>query len=245
MVKKAYLKSLIVLCGIGSYSCNIEIGNPEPPPSSAGFHSLNFSLASYSSCDSTVQDCTSVPVKISDSSDSFYRFDMTSIQMQLKSIQFQPYDSQQVQTIVNLLTGTTVEMGTEQDSTKITNVTVSFADAQIPTYEIQGKFHVVTPTESFNIPITLTDRTALTAQSTVSTGAERISGIVFDANTWFDFSDAKPDMSNVIKNLTSGPCRTADSTQCQNHRDVLAREISKKIAKSLAVRTAPAKGKNK
>lgn len=246
-MKHAFLKSLIAACGIFLCYCNIEVGNPEPPPGIGTFHSLNFSLASYSSCASTSQNCTSVPVRISDKTDAVYQLEMTKIQLQLKTMQLQPYDVQDIQTTVDLLTGTTVDLGAEKNSAKVTAVTLSFAESQQPTYEIQGRLRVTTATETFYIPITLTDRDNLTAETTVSAVDAQITGIAFDASVWFDFSDAKPDMSNIIKNLTSGPCRNGDSAPCQNHRDILAKEISKKVAKSLSVKTAPtsAKGKNK
>ncbi|MFZ5628936.1 MAG: hypothetical protein ACOY5B_07390 [Spirochaetota bacterium] len=234
MVTPAYRSLLIVSLAALNFACNFEIGNPEPPPPSGKIETLYLSLAKYSQCESQSTSCTSTPVKLAHATDSTYTMEMTRIQLQLQNLRLKPFAQQSVQTSVNLLEGTHVSIPSEPDASNITGAELLFAPNHQPTFEIHGQLRVSDNSGTYTVPLRFSDLEAIETQSDFSAGGSNTVNLLFDTDLWFDFSGDNPDISNAMRNLTSGPCRNGTSAQCEGFRNQLSRQISRKIARSMS-----------
>lgn len=243
MVKPAYQKFLVLGISAMSFACNFEIGNPEPPPPSGRIDNLSLSLAGYSDCADRTSVCTAAPMKLATATDSMYSMEMSRIQLQLQSLELTPFPQQVVSASVDLLYGTQIQLGVPRNISDIAGVSLFFTADKGSTFEIQGQIRISNSFETYTVPITLNGLDVITAQSTLPNPESGQAGLVFDAEAWFDFSGDNPEISNALRNLTSGPCRTGDSAQCQSYRNLLAKQIGKKIGRSMSAAQGSGNGK--
>ncbi len=235
---KVYRNILILLLLLGTMHCNLEVGNPDSDGESIGrrsaLSSISLHLSASESCASTAAPCAALPVKFA-SGDSGYTFEMTEARILLQGLTLEPYAAQQITTEVDLLSGATVALEQTLDAAAITAGSLLFdanraLDAK--TYSIAGNLIFSNGMTRYGVPLSLSYCDSLVAQSSTEPGS-LLSGFTFDAATWFDFSAATGNLTQLFNNLASGACTDRLSRSCLQYRSTLSRLVADGIARSL------------
>lgn len=233
-------------------NCNLEVGNPENEPAGMGrgqssFRTLDFQLAAKQSCTTTSSDCTAVPIVLADSPTVSYTFEVTGANLQLSSIELQPYAAENIITQINLLTGTQVALAQTVESLSVTVLAVTFAQTDCTkthTFDIQGNLIATKAGKRTVVPLQLKYSETIAALTPVNSTGGTIQAAQFDANQWFDFMSAGKSASSLLANLSGGPCTESSSRACVNYTDSFARLVGERISKSLSIKTQPTSQKS-
>lgn len=237
MVKQAYQITPILICLFSFGACNLEVGNPDAVESRfATSQSISLSMTSSTACEVTPGTCLAAPVLINDS-DSAVTFEITSARFQLASVALMPSAEEQIHTRADILGGTIFDIQT-RNSDAVTGVSLRFAAASdlVPAIDLAGIFVIHTSLGNLSIPMTIRYSGTVIAQAAIPAGAFP-DAMVFNADHWFDFRDAKISLKPFFTGAKAGVCADSDAASCVQYRNQLARLVSERIAKSLSVKT--------
>lgn len=217
-------------------ACNIEVGNPDSGDApSPGMHRLNVAVAGGSACTSSDSaGCVSVPVKVSDSVAADLRFEATTVSLNLATTQLKPQAGEATPQKLNLLYESTIALQTTDLSGSAESLVLGFASSGEAVLQIKGEVVGTLDGVKLRLPLTLTETGALSAE-TAMTGDGIVSGVIFDANQWFDFSESTPAIEQFAKGLTGGACRDALSDACTRFTAQASRLIAERVMRSMAV----------
>ncbi|MFZ5631172.1 MAG: hypothetical protein ACOY5B_18715 [Spirochaetota bacterium] len=238
---RAYRMLPIFLLGLTVSDCNLEVGNPDSDGESIGrrsaLSSLNLSLSPYEVCPGSSSRCASLPVRLADGTDGI-TFEMSEARMLLQRITLEPYAQQLVTTEVDLFSGAPVFLNQTVDASAVITATLQFGSEKVmnaATYFISGDLVVSNGVSRHKVPVSLSYGETITAQSPMEPGAVSLSGLAFDASTWFDFSATQGNLAQLFINLASGACKDSASRSCQQYSTVLSQLVAQRIANSLRV----------
>jgi hypothetical protein len=237
MVKKVYHITPILITVFSFGACNLEVGNPDGVESRfAAGQSLSLSMTSSTPCEAAQGTCFAAPVLVNDPG-SVVTFEITSARFQLAGTTLMPLAEEEVHTRADVLGGTILDLQSPI-SESVTGVSLRFAAASdlIPAIELSGNFLVHTSSGNLAMPLTLQYSGNLVAQAVIPAGGFP-DALVFNADQWFDFRDAKINLKPFFTGAKAGVCADSNSGSCTQYRDQLARLVSERIAKSLFVKT--------
>jgi|GEM_PF-3902345 len=238
-LKRIYHTAFFIWAAAALLHCNIEVGNPDSnlPESAQSIQTLSFSLSSGSACETSNAACISVPVVSGDPQQPAMTYELTHVRFQLAEIQLLPNAREPISAELDLLNGSTVTLGQSKDARSLVGLSLRFASRATggaSTFSIDGNFVTVVSGERLVIPLSITFPDAILAETAI-VGAEPIDGVIFNAASWFDFTDV--DLTKVIKDLTSGACKDPAKPACLKHREKIAEKISTRISGSLSIKT--------
>lgn len=244
-LQSTYRAIATALTLVALWQCNIEVGNPDSnlPESMKSIQNLSFNLSAGGSCSVTAGTCTSVPVIFDDGHSSGITYEMTAVNFQLSALQLKPYAENTVWTQLDLLRGSSVVLSESTESAAVTAIALKFEPPQSSvgrTFEISGNLVMDVGGERVALPLKLVFDNQILAETAVSGAGNVIDGVEFDTSAWFDFSQAKGDFSRIFKALASGACRTSDAGSCTSYRETIARQVSRRISRSMTVKSHPA-----
>lgn len=247
MVNKAYLKLLAIAVASLAVHCNLEVGNPDNDTAGLGgrtsLSSLSLNFSSYTTCTTTADACTSVPVMLSGDEPS-YAFEMTSATFNLSSVELQPYTPQAALTSFNLLSGDSIALAQAVDPTQVKAVSLVLAGSKgffERTYSITGYLLAPGATRDQGTALTLVYSEPITVSMGIDANVGFFDGITFDANRWFDLRGSGNDLRQLFSNLTGGACRDFYSKSCAFYRASLSKLVAQRIAGSAAPRNSQAR----
>ena len=240
------LKKLIPICAVGMIlsGCNIEVGNPDgDPPSPIGrsVQSLSINLQNAGACDSSAVHCASAPVTLSDAADARLSVEMQKAQLTMGSVTLKPFAPETALTSLDLISGSTVNLAEARDSADVSGVLLQFESLQSPTLQISGYLSGFYDGAKVSIPLEILYRDNFSAETSVSSGQDRLEGLLFDASTWFD--STSPGTSLSLRPLIDGVCKNGETAACVTYKQNLARQLSQRISRSMTAKTTPASGR--
>lgn len=242
--KRFYPVSLAVLMFTALWQCNIEVGNPDSnlPESMTTIQNLSFNLSVGGACTTTTETCVSVPVVLDNKQSSDMTYDITAANFQLAGLQLKPYAESPVWTQLDLLHGSSVVLPESTDSAGVSAVALRLQGNNTTgarTFEIRGNLVIGSGKDQLVLPLRLEFDNPLLAEAALGTPGGILDGVEFNASVWFDFADTRVDFEHIFKGLTSGACRSADTAACAGYREAVARQVSRRISRSMTVKSHP------
>lgn len=241
---RIYPISLAVLMFTALWQCNIEVGNPDSnlPESMRSVQNLSFNLSVGAACTTSADTCVAVPVVLPEGHSPSITYEMTGVGFQLSGLQLKPNGETPLWTQLDLLHGSSVVLPESINSASVTAIALKFQAANSPgasTFEIFGNLVVGAGSDRVILPLKLVFDNQLMAETAVASSGALLDGVEFNGSAWFDFSDTKGDFSHIFKGVLGGACRTPDSAACTQYRDSIARQVSRRISRSMTVKTHP------
>lgn len=225
-------------------NCNIEVGNPDSqlPEGMRSAQTLTFQLSAQSRCETTTASCTSVPVISGDLQQPPISYELTSVNFQLAGVTLKPSAEQDIWTQLDLLAGGSIAVSESTDLRSVSGLSLRFANVGVSgaqTFEFKGNLIISNDGQRLVVPLTLQYRDPVLAETTVDSPGNIIMGVVFDPAVWFNFSDARGEIGQILQGISNGACREQYTASCVKHREILARQVSARISRSMSLKTSP------
>lgn len=239
-LKRIYHTAFFIWAAAALLHCNIEVGNPDSnlPESVQSIQILSFSLSSGSACETTNAACISVPVVSGDPQQPAMTYELTEVRFQLAGIQLLPFAPETIHADLDLLNSSAVTLGQAKDARLLNGLSLRFdgqATTGAATFSLNGNFVTAVNGERLIIPLSIVYPDAILAETAIMGGGPGIEGVIFNAASWFDFTDL--DLTKVVKDLTGGVCKDPAKPACMKHREKIAAKISTRISQSLSIKT--------
>lgn len=168
-------------------------------------------------------------------------YEITEVRFQLAGIQLLPFAPETINADLDLLNGSAVTLGQAKNARLLSGLSLRF-DGQgttgASTFSLNGNFVTAVNGERLIIPLGIVYPDAILAETAIM-GQPGIEGVLFDAASWFDFTDV--DLTKVVKDLTGGVCKDPAKPACLKHREKIAAKISTRISQSLSIKTKKGK----
>lgn len=242
MVNAVYRLIPILIAGLFLSRCNLEVGNPDAGEDALGRNAplsrLQLGLKSYTPCESSQQNCTSLPF-ILPGEETILRFEMTEAKLFLQQATLAPHEAQSINARVDLLTGSSIVLEQEIEIDRITAASLVFGPAQprsAASYSISGTLILEAGDVKTHLPLTITYKDPFGAQTAIVAADGTLYGLEFDAETWFDFSQSGVGIRQLVSHAEPATCKQKAVHSCAQPSTVLSQLVAKQIANSLRPR---------